>query len=35
MEALEFLLENKYEFQRTFYVGFGHDEEVFFVRLKL
>ena len=28
MEALEFLVENKYSFQRTFYIGFGHDEEV-------
>lgn len=28
MEALEFLLEKRYTFQRTFYIGFGHDEEV-------
>ncbi|KZS05783.1 putative Carboxypeptidase PM20D1 [Daphnia magna] len=28
LEALEFLLENKYNFHRTFYIGFGHDEEV-------
>lgn len=28
MEALEFLIENNYSFQRTFYIGFGHDEEV-------
>lgn len=28
LEAVEFLLENNYEFQRTFFVGFGHDEEV-------
>ena len=28
LEALEFLVENKYSFQRTFYIGFGHDEEV-------
>ena len=30
MEALEFLLENKYEFKRTFFIGFGHDEEVIY-----
>lgn len=29
LEALEFLLENNYSFQRTFYIGLGHDEEVF------
>jgi carboxypeptidase PM20D1 len=28
MEAVEFLIENNYTFQRTFYIGFGHDEEV-------
>ncbi|XP_046439795.1 N-fatty-acyl-amino acid synthase/hydrolase PM20D1-like [Daphnia pulex] len=28
LEAVEFLIENKYTFQRTFYIGFGHDEEV-------
>ena len=28
LEALEFLLEKNYIFERTFYIAFGHDEEV-------
>lgn len=28
MEALEFLLEHNYQPKRSFYIGFGHDEEV-------
>lgn len=28
MEALEFCLEKGHRFRRTFYVAFGHDEEL-------